>query len=169
MIEKTIGEIIAEAREKKGLSQRQLAKIAKINNSELSKIEAGIRKDPNPKILRKLSNIIDVNFNDMMYMIGLGNDVSPLNPFIKYNYEKMDLEELYEEEVDVLGTIRSLKRAINTCNECLNKENTSEQEKELLLQTLEEKEYQLRTQEEIVKLIQSIKLRERSRNAKKNK
>ena len=30
MTEKTIGQIIAEAREKKGLSQRQLAKIAKI-------------------------------------------------------------------------------------------------------------------------------------------
>ena len=33
MQEKSIGEIIAEAREKKGLSQRQLAKLAKINNS----------------------------------------------------------------------------------------------------------------------------------------
>ena len=61
MPEKTIGEVIAEAREKKGLSQRQLAKLAKINNSELSKIEAGIRKDTSPKILRKISNIIEVN------------------------------------------------------------------------------------------------------------
>ena len=59
MQEKTLGQVIAEAREKKGLSQRQLAKIANINNSELSKIEAGIRKEPNPKTLRKISNIID--------------------------------------------------------------------------------------------------------------
>ena len=51
MQEKTLGEVIAEAREKKGLSQRQLAKEANINNSELSKIEAGIRKEPNPKRL----------------------------------------------------------------------------------------------------------------------
>ncbi len=34
---KTIGQGIAEAREKANLSQRQLAKIANINNSELSK------------------------------------------------------------------------------------------------------------------------------------
>ena len=37
MQEKTLGQVIAEAREKKGLSQRQLAKRANINNSELSK------------------------------------------------------------------------------------------------------------------------------------
>ena len=86
MQEKTIGEVIAEAREKKGLSQRQLAKIANINNSELSKIESGIRKEPSPKILRKISNVLDVNYNDLMYMIGLGIEVSSLNPFIKDYY-----------------------------------------------------------------------------------
>ena len=49
---KIVGEVIAEAREKAGLSQRQLAKKANINNSELSKIEAGIRKDPSPRVLK---------------------------------------------------------------------------------------------------------------------
>lgn len=39
MQEKKIGEIIAEAREKAGYSQRQLAKEANISNAELSKIE----------------------------------------------------------------------------------------------------------------------------------
>ena len=60
MQEKNIGKLIAESREKKGLSQRQLAKIAKISNAELSKIESGEREIPNPKTLRKISNIIDV-------------------------------------------------------------------------------------------------------------
>ena len=79
---KIVGEVIAEAREKAGLSQRQLAKKANINNSELSKIEAGIRKDPSPRILRKISNHLDVNYNDLMYMIGLGVQESSQNPFI---------------------------------------------------------------------------------------
>ena len=86
MQEKSIGEIISEAREKKSLSQRQLAKLAKINNSELSKIESGIRKDPSPRILRKISNIIDVNYSELMYSIGLGLEVTPLNYFIKNYY-----------------------------------------------------------------------------------
>ena len=41
MQEKTIGEIIAEAREKEHISQRQLAKMANISNAQLSKIESG--------------------------------------------------------------------------------------------------------------------------------
>ena len=89
MQEKKIGEIIAEAREKANLSQRQLAKIASISNAQLSKIESGEIETPNPKMLRKISQHINVNYNEMMYKIGLGMEVSPLNPFIKDYYNKI--------------------------------------------------------------------------------
>ena len=167
MQEKKIGELIAEAREKKGFSQRQLAKIAKISNAELSKIESGEREIPNPKTLRKISNIIDVNYNDMMYMIGLGIEVSPLNPFIKDYYEKMNLDQLAEAEVNVLGSISNSEQLVSSCKENLKKENILESEKELLLHTIEDTQYQITTSEEIIKLIQNLKLRERNKNEKK--
>lgn len=167
MQEKKIGELIAENREKKGLSQRQLAKIAKISNAELSKIESGEREIPNPKTLRKISNIIDVNYNDMMYMIGLGIEVSALNPFIKDYYEKMNLDQLAEAEVNVLGSISNSKQLVESCEENLKKENILESEKELLQHTIEDTNYQIRTSKEIVKLIQTLKLRERNKNEKK--
>lgn len=167
MQEKKIGELIAEAREKKGLSQRQLAKIAKISNAELSKIESGEREIPNPKTLRKISNIIDVNYNDMMYMIGLGIEVSPLNPFIKDYYETMNLDQLAEAEVNVLGSISNSEQLVKSCKDNLEKENILESEKELLLHTIEDTNYQIRTSREIVKLIQNLKLRERNKNEKK--
>ena len=167
MQEKKIGELIAEAREKKGLSQRQLAKIAKISNAELSKIESGEREIPNPKTLRKISNIIDVNYNDMMYMIGLGIEVSPLNPFIKDYYEKMNLDQLAEAEVNILGSISNSEQLVKSCKENLEKENILESEKELLQHTIEDTNYQIRTSREIVKLIQNLKLRERNKNEKK--
>lgn len=167
MQEKKIGELIAEAREKKGLSQRQLAKIAKISNAELSKIESGEREIPNPKTLRKISNIIDVNYNDMMYMIGLGIEVSPLNPFIKDYYEKMNLDQLAEAEVNVLGSISNSEQLVKSCKENLEKENILESEKELLQHTIEDTNYQIRTSREIVKLIQNLKLRERNKNERK--
>ena len=107
-----LGEIIAEAREKKGLSQRQLAKLAKINNSELSKIEAGIRKDPSPRILRKISSIIDVNYSDLMYSIGLGLEVTPLNYFIKNHYSNLNAEELETAEINVLGSIENSEKLV---------------------------------------------------------
>ncbi len=167
MQEKKIGELIAEAREKKGLSQRQLAKIAKISNAELSKIESGEREIPNPKTLRKISNIIDVNYNDMMYMIGLGIEVSPLNPFIKDYYEKMNLDQLAEAEVNVLGSISNSEQLVKSCKDNLERENILESEKELLQHTIEDTNYQIRTSREIVKLIQNLKLRERNKNEKK--
>jgi len=167
MQEKTIGEVIAEARENKGLSQRQLAKLAKINNSELSKIEAGIRKEPNPKILRKISNIIDVNYNDLMYMIGLGLEVTPLNYFIKSYYSGLKGEELDEAEINVLGSIENSEKLVASCEKQLTKKDITEKEKELLIHTIEDNNYQINSSKEIIKLIQSLKVKERNKNAKK--
>lgn len=165
MQEKNIGEIIAEAREKANLSQRQLAKLAGVNNSELSKIESGIRKDPSPRILRKISKYIDVNYNDLMYKIGLGIEVSPLNPFIKDYYSKLKGKELNDAEVNVLGNIENLKKLVSSCEEKLEDKNILESEKELLQHTIEDTNYQINTSIEIINLIQSLKVKERNKNA----
>ena len=167
MQEKKIGEIITEAREKAKLSQRQLAKIANISNAELSKIESGEREIPNPKTLRKISRHINVNYNEMMYMIGLGMEVSSLNPFIKDYYEKMNLDELNEAEINVLGSITNSEQLVKSCEENLKKQNILESEKELLLHTIEDTKYQINTSNEIVNLILSLKVKERNKNAKK--
>ena len=166
MLEKNIGEVITEAREKANLSQRQLAKLANINNSELSKIESGVRKEPNPKILRKISNVLDVNYSDLMYMIGLGIEVSPLNPFIKDYYSKLKGEELNEAEVNVLGNKQNLEKLVLSCEEKLNDKSIIESERELLQNTIEDTKYQINTQNEIINLIQSLKVKERNKNAK---
>lgn len=167
MQKKRIGEIIAEAREKAGYSQRQLAKEANISNAELSKIESGEREVPNPKTLRKISKFINVNYNEMMYKIGLGMEVSSLNPFIKAYYEKMKLDELNEAEINVLGSIENSTKLVNACRENLENKNILESERELLLHTIEDTEYQINTSKEIIILIQSLKVKERNKNAKK--
>ena len=166
MLEKNIGEVITESREKSNLSQRQLAKLANINNSELSKIESGVRKEPSPKILRKISNVLDVNYSDLMYMIGLGIEVSPLNPFIKDYYSKLKGEELNEAEVNVLGNKQNLEKLVLSCEEKLNDKSIIESERELLQNTIEDTKYQINTQNEIINLIQSLKVKERNKNAK---
>ena len=166
MLEKNIGEVITEAREKANLSQRQLAKLANINNSELSKIESGVRKEPSPKILRKISNVLDVKYSDLMYMSGLGIEVSPLNPFIKDYYSKLKGEELNEAEVNVLGNKQNLEKLVLSCEEKLNDKSIIESERELLQNTIEDTKYQINTQNEIINLIQSLKVKERNKNAK---
>ena len=166
MQDKSIGEIIAEAREKAGLSQRALSKIANVSNVEISKIESGERDVPNPKTLRKISKYININYNELMNMIGLGLEVSPLNPFIKDYYSKMNMDELNNAEINVLGTIDNLDKLIKSCEENLKKENLSEPELELLNKAIEDNTYQLNTQKEIITLIQSLKIKERNKNAK---
>lgn len=166
MQEKKIGEIIAEQREKAGYSQRQLAKIANISNAELSKIESGEREIPNPKTLRKISNYIDVNYNELMYMIGLGIEVSPLNPFIKDYYSSLKGEELNVAEINVLGSIENAEKLVSSCKNNLEKKDITEQEIELLNNTIKDTEYQINSSREIIKLIQSIKVKERNKNAK---
>lgn len=167
MQEKKIGEIIAEQREKASYSQRQLAKIANISNAELSKIESGEREIPNPKTLRKISNYIDVNYNELMYMIGLGIEVSPLNPFIKDYYSSLKGEELNVAEINVLGSIENAEKLVSSCKNNLEKKDITEQEIELLNNTIKDTEYQINSSREIIKLIQSIKVKERNKNAKK--
>lgn len=166
MQDKGIGEIIAEAREKAGLSQRALSKIANVSNAEISKIESGERDVPNPKTLRKISKYININYNELMNMIGLGLEVSPLNPFIKDYYSKMNMDELNNAEINVLGTIDNLDKLIKSCEDNLKKENLSEPELELLNKAIEDNTYQLNTQKEIITLIQSLKIKERNKNAK---
>ena len=167
MQEKRIGEVIAEAREKAGFSQRQLAKIANVSNAEISKIESGEREIPNPKTLRKISNYIDVNYNEMMYMIGLGIEVSPLNPFIKDYYSSLNGEELNYAEINVLGSSENSEKLVLSCQENLKKKDITEEEKELLTNTIKDTEYQINSSKEIIKLIQSIKVKERNKNVKK--
>ena len=165
--EKTLGELISEAREKKGLSQRQLAKLANVNNSELSKIEAGIRLEPNPKILRRISNYIDVNYSDLMYKIGMGLEVTTLNYFIKKHYSSLNLEQLENAEINTLGHMQNLQEVVDSCKKDLNSDDLSESQKELLMNTISDNEYQINSDNEIIKLIQSLKVKERNKNAKK--
>jgi len=51
---------IANAREKRNLTQKQLADISGIRQSEISKLESGIR-NPSIKILKKLADAMDMN------------------------------------------------------------------------------------------------------------
>ena len=154
MPKKNIGEEIAKARENKGLSQRQLANAIGISNAEISKIESGEREIPNPKLFRKISKVIGLNYNDMMEMVGLGGKLTPLNPFIKKHYENLKGEELdYEWMSDLL-------------NEELASNKLSEEEKDSALETIQDLEYQNVTNKLILGILDENRLKEAKKNAK---
>ena len=126
MPKKNIGEEIAKARESKGLSQRQLANAVGISNAELSKIESGEREIPNPKILKKISKHIDLNYNDMLNMIGLGTQITTLNPFIRNYYENLKGDKLEDAWLMAKSSIENNKVMISSLNKELEKEDLPE-------------------------------------------
>ena len=89
-----VGELIQKGREEKNLSMRQLAELAHVSHSDISRIESGEREVPNPKVLRKISKYIGINYNDLMYASGLGAQVSPLNPYLIEYYNNLKGDDL---------------------------------------------------------------------------
>lgn len=60
-----VGERIKELRIKHGLTQKQLAEIAKISNSYLCDIEVG-RTNPSLKTLEKICKAFDFDLKDLL-------------------------------------------------------------------------------------------------------
>ena len=167
MENKTVGQMITEAREKSGLSKNQLAELANVSHTEIARSESGERELPNPKTLRKISKPIGVNYNDLMYAAGLGMQVTPLNPFLKRYYSSLKGIELDEALINTLGSIENWNALVKSLKERLNETNI-EEEKEIILQTIEDTEYQINSANEIVKLLHSAKTKERIENERKN-
>ncbi len=62
---KTVGNVIAKFRQKKGLSQEVLSGLADIGRSHLSAIERGERK-PTMETLFSIAKALDVNMSDII-------------------------------------------------------------------------------------------------------
>ena len=166
MPNKKIGEEIAKARENKGLSQRQLANAIGISNAALSKIESGETEIPNPKILKKISTHNDLNYNDMMSMIGLGTQITMLNPFIKNYYEHLKGDKLEDAWIIAKSSIDNNNIMINNLNNDINDGNLSEEDKETALETIQDLEYQNTTNKLIIEILDNTRYKEAKNNAK---
>lgn len=166
MPKQNIGEAIAKARESKGLSQRQLAILVGISNAELSKIESGEREIPNPKILKKISKHINLNYNDMLDMIGLGTQITTLNPFIRNYYENLRGDKLEDAWMMAKASINNNKIMIDALNQELVRDDLSEEERERAIETKQDLEYQNVTNTLIVGILDENRLKEVKNNAK---
>lgn len=166
---KPVGQIIAEAREKKGISKNQLAELAGISHTEIARIESGERELPNPRVLRKISKYIDVNYNDLMYAAGLGFQVTPLNPFLKCYYDDLRGDELQSALVNTIGSKENWEALVKSFKKRIETEELLDSEREIMENTIQDTEYQINAANEIIKLLQSAMVRERITNDKKNK
>ena len=163
-----IAKKIARARERKGLSQRQLSKLCGLSNQTIADLENGKINNPNPRTLRKISKYIGFNYNDLMYAFGFGSQVSPLNPFLRNYYENLDKQELDESLKNVLNSIERWQTLIKSLKNRLNDNTLLKEEIDVLNQTIEDTEYQINSAKEIVKLIESQKIKLEKKGERKN-
>lgn len=70
MEDKTLANVVKGAREKIGISQRELSRRTGIDNNTLAKIEKGERKKPNVLSLRKISYILNIKLEELLKLSG---------------------------------------------------------------------------------------------------
>lgn len=161
MIEnENVGLIIKESRERLGVSERKLAKLSGISNSSLSKIERGLIL-PSPKVLKRLCRYLDIYFNDVMYLMGIGNYSSYLNPKVMEYYSNLSGKEVNDAWLSVKGIIKHNEEILKSLNERKDNENFTKDKMDLLIDTIKDLEYENKTNYEIVKVLEKTILKER--------
>lgn len=65
MAKKTIGQLVKDAREKAGLSQRELARQSGVPQPNLSRIEADLQ-EPSISTLRALADALQIDYRDLL-------------------------------------------------------------------------------------------------------
>ncbi|MEK4662115.1 helix-turn-helix domain-containing protein [Priestia sp. FSL H7-0729] len=70
MVEHAFGPYMKQLREQQGYSINQLAEAAGISNSQISRIENGVRGVPKPATIRKISDALSVPYTEMMKHAG---------------------------------------------------------------------------------------------------
>lgn len=70
MENKTLASVVKNAREKLGISQRELSRRTGIDNNTVAKIEKGERKKPNVLSLRKISFLLKLDLEELLKLAG---------------------------------------------------------------------------------------------------
>ena len=97
-----LGEFLKDKRKQKRLSQRQLAEYSGVSNTEISRLEAGTRQKPSPKVLSAIAPHLGVSYGELLKMAGyidenLDEDFASLNtvkPTINHNIIINDINKL---------------------------------------------------------------------------
>ena len=69
-MKKTLGSVVASARNAKGITQRELARQVKVSNSTISRIESDDGIQPDPKTLQTIARALDLDYNYLLALNG---------------------------------------------------------------------------------------------------
>lgn len=114
-----LGKTISEAREKVGISQRELARQSNMDCAEVSRIEAGKRLKPNVLYLKGIADTLNLSMIDLMKLAGYndieinwGQDFSDRRSTADYQKQIKSYEQFYFDILEELETRRKNDFAI---------------------------------------------------------
>ena len=86
------GEFFKNIRKEKGLSQRQLAELSHISNTEISRIESGERRNPSPNTLKSLAPHLGISYGELMIKAGYIDESIEHEKYTEHIFRKADGE-----------------------------------------------------------------------------
>ncbi len=114
-----LGKTISEAREKIGISQRELARQSNMDCAEVSRIEAGKRLKPNVLYLKGIAETLNLSMVDLMKLAGYndmeinwGQDFSDRRATADYQKQIKSYEQFYFDILEELEKRRKTDFAI---------------------------------------------------------
>lgn len=141
--ENELGNIIKEARDKRGLTQRELGEYINFNYSEICRIENGKRKKPNNLILQAIANELDLSAINLLKLAGYSDfEINMLNTKSTKDYEDQ-LEEYRVFYFNVLDDIEERRKRTRSNRGLISEliydiENNKDTSKEEIVKRLKE-------------------------------
>ncbi|MFU1797061.1 helix-turn-helix domain-containing protein [Paenibacillus azoreducens] len=108
-MEKEFGSLLRLLREQKGMSINQLAESAGISNSQISRMENGLRGVPKAPTIRKLAEALNASYQELMIAAGYLEEAANLNiavaeqsPEWATYKDKRDFKKMLEEDDELM-------------------------------------------------------------------
>lgn len=129
MIKKTVGEKLKERREELGYSFGKVSSLSGVDRAEISRIETGDRKNPNPIMVKKIASAMGMNVIELYEDMGLleNTDKVFLNEMMQIldNKDLIKILELYQKEISFeaikQGKIEEIKDKIEGIQRIIEK------------------------------------------------
>lgn len=101
------GEYLKQLRERNGLTINQLAALAGISGSQISRIENGVRGVPKPATLRKIAEATDVTYEELLGHAGYlpehdQSSSEAVVPEWATNKDKRDFRKMLEDDGELM-------------------------------------------------------------------
>lgn len=116
------GKLVSEAREKLGISQRELARRSNMDCAEVSRIETGKRLKPNILYLKGIAETLNLSMVDLMKLAGYddidinwGKELSIKRSTDDYQKQIRSYEQFYFYALDNLEERRKIDFAVKGC------------------------------------------------------